>query len=75
MALTDGQLGRLTEDGYLHVPGVVPDPVLLAVEWEYDKILSDLIDRLVTSERPAISAVQVRSGNASLPWPVGQMFH
>jgi hypothetical protein len=50
MALTDGQLGRLTEDGYLHVPGVVPDAVLLAVEWEYDKILSDLIDRLVTSE-------------------------
>jgi phytanoyl-CoA hydroxylase len=50
MMLTGDQLARLDEDGYLHVPGVVPDTVLRAVEREYDEILSALIARLVSPE-------------------------
>lgn len=41
------QRERLEREGFVHVPGVVPESVLKAVEKEYSEILSKLIDELV----------------------------
>lgn len=50
MTLRADELTKFAEDGYLHVPQVVPPHLLDSLEAEFDEVLDRLIDRLSAEE-------------------------